>query len=172
MNDSSPSHDHAKPWSVYVTALVVGVLTGLGLGVVWWRLAPRVEVVVRADGSRPQGFQPEGFIAADATFALLACAAGVLVTIALLRMRRDRLILVLGAALVASALGTAAMWWLGTRLGFVDLEAVTGVEDQVMEGPLQVTMPGVFLAWSLASSIVVLVTAVADVLTHRVRSAQ
>lgn len=169
VHDDAHSHDHAKTWTVWVTSIVVGLVVGVGLGVVWWRLAPRVEVVVRDDGARPQGFQPEAFIAADVTFALLACAAGILVTIALIRMRRDSLVLVLGASLLAGSLGTAAMWWVGTRLGFVDLEAVTGVTDQVMEGPLVITMLGVLLSWPLAAAIVVLIVAVVDVLTERLR---
>lgn len=163
------AHDHAQPWTVWVTAIVVGIVVGLGLGVVWWRLAPRVEVVVRDDGARPQGFQPEAFIAADVTFALIAVAAGVLVTIALLRMRRDRLVFVLGASLLSGGLGTAAMWWVGTRLGYVDLEAVTGVTDQVMEGPLEITMPGVLMSWPLAASLVICVVAIVDLVTDHSR---
>lgn len=158
--------------SVIVAGLIVGALSGLALGVVWWRLAPRASVVVRPDGVRPQGFQPEEYLAADVSFAALAVVAGVVLTIALAAMRRHHLVGVLVAGLLASGVGTVAMWQVGTRLGSVDIEGLiaTTEEEFVVQGPLEVTMPGVFLMWAIASAGVVVVLAVGDWLVGRSRS--
>ena len=157
-----------SPVTLFVAATIVGFVSGSALGVLWWRLAPRVTIVVRPEGTRPQGFQPEEYLAADVAFAALAFAAGVVLAIALSRLRRHHLLSVLAACLVASALGTAAMWWIGTQLGSVDIEGLvaTTEDQQIAEDALTVTMPGVFLMWAIASSIVVLVLAVIDRFTE------
>ncbi len=61
--------------AVVVAGLVVGLFSGLALGVVWWQLAPSVPVIVRPGDSFPQGFQPEGYLAADATFGVPIAAS-------------------------------------------------------------------------------------------------
>ena len=144
--------------------LVVGLVSGLALGVVWWRLAPRVPVVVQPGASFPQGYQPEGYLAADAAFGVLAVIAGIAITIGLANMRREHLFSVLIAALLASAVGTAAMWFVGTRLGSVDIEGLsaTTTTDVVVDAPLKVAMPGMFLMWAAASAFVVTVLALSD----------
>ena len=144
--------------------LVVGLVSGLALGVVWWRLAPRVPVVVQPGASFPQGYQPEGYLAADAAFGVLAVIAGIAITIGLANMRREHLFSVLIAALLASAVGTAAMWFVGTRLGSVDIEGLsaTTTTDVVVDAPLKVAMPGMFLMWAVASAFVVTVLALSD----------
>lgn len=180
--DAAPASSHRKrarrserperpERSVIVAGLIVGALSGLALGVVWWRLAPRASVVVRPDGVRPQGFQPEEYLAADVSFAALAMVAGVVLTIALAAMRRQHLVGVLVAGLLASGVGTVAMWQVGTRLGSVDIEGLiaTTEEEFVVQGPLEVTMPGVFLMWAIASAAVVVVLAVGDWLVGRSR---
>lgn len=156
-----------------IAGLVVGALSGAALGVVWWRLAPRASVVIRPEGVRPQGFQPEEYLAADVSFAALALVAGVILTIALAAMRRHHMLGVLTAGLLASAVGTAAMWQVGTRLGSVDIEGLiaTTEEEFVVQGPLEVTMPGVFLMWAIASATVVAVLALGDWILGRSRSA-
>jgi hypothetical protein len=155
--------------TVVVAGLVVGLLSGAALGVLWWRLAPRASVVVRPEGARPQGFQPEEFLAADVSFAALAVVAGVILTVALAAMRRHHLLGVLIASLVASVVGTVTMWQVGTRLGSVDIEGLiaTTEEEFVVQGPLEVTMPGVFLMWSIAAATVVAVLALGDWLVER-----
>ena len=110
-----------KASAVIVAGLVVGLVSGLALGVVWWRLAPRVPLVVRPGDSFPQGYQPEGYLASEAAFGALALIAGVAITIGLANMRRDRLLSVLIAGLLSGVVGTAAMWFVGTRLGSVDI---------------------------------------------------
>lgn len=157
--------------SVVVAGLLVGALSGIALGVVWWRLAPRASVVIRPEGVRPQGFQPEEFLAADVSFAALSLVAGVILTVALATMRRQHLLGVLIAGLLASAVGTLAMWQVGTRLGSVDIEGLvaTTEEEFVVQGPLEVTMPGVFLMWAIASATVVALLALGDWVVARSR---
>lgn len=153
-----------KASAVILAGLIVGLVSGVALGVVWWQLAPRVPLVVRPGGAVPESYQPEGFLAADATFGLLAVIAGIAITIGLANMRREHLFSVLVAALLASAVGTAAMWFVGTKLGSVDIEGLiaTTESDVVVEGPLEVSMTGMFLMWALASAAVVTVLAIID----------
>lgn len=150
--------------AVIVAGLIVGAISGMALGVVWWRMAPRVPVVVQPGVSYPQGFQPEGYLAADLTFAVLGLLAGIAITVGLAQMRREHLASVLAAGLLASIVGTASMWFVGTRLGSVDIEGLvaTITTDLVVEAPLKVAMPGTFLMWALGSALVVTILAVGD----------
>jgi hypothetical protein len=153
-----------KSAAVLLAGVIVGAVSGAGLGVVWWRLAPRVPLVVQPQGSYPARFQPHEYLSADVTFAALAVLAGVAVAIALANMRRHHLVSVLVAALVSGGIGTALMWWVGTSLGHVDIAGLsaTTTHDITVDGPLAITMPGVLLVWPLASAIVVTVLACGD----------
>lgn len=153
-----------KASAVLLAGLIVGLVSGAALGVVWWALAPRVPVVVRPGVAFPEGYQPEGYLAADVAFGALALVAGIAITIGLASMRRDHLLSVLVGALLASAVGTAAMWFVGTRLGSVDIEGLvaTTTEDVVVDAPLEVSMPVMFLIWALASAGVVTILALSD----------
>lgn len=164
----------ARKASAVITAgLVVGLVSGLALGVVWWGLAPRVPLIVQPGGSFPQGYQPEGFLAADVAFGALGLVAGVAITIGLANMRREHLASVLVAGILAGVVGTAAMWWVGTHLGSVDIEGLsaTTAEDVVIDAPLQVSMAGMFVMWSLAAACVVTILALGDWIAE-VRSAK
>ena len=156
-------------WSLVIAGVVSGLFSGAALGVLWWRLAPRATVAVRPDGARPEGYQPEEYLAADVSFAAVALVAGLVLTVALAAMRRRHLLGVLVAGLLASAVGTLAMWQVGTRLGSVDIEGLiaTTSEEFVTDAPLEVTMPGVYLVWSISAATVVLVLAIADWLVAR-----
>ena len=90
--------------------------------------------------------------------------AGVAITIGLANMRREHLASVLVAGLLASVVGTAAMWFVGTRLGSVDIEGLsaTTTADVVVDAPLRVSMPSMFLMWAVASAAVVTVLALGD----------
>ena len=158
---------------VIIAGLIVGLFSGLALGVVWWRLAPRVPVVVQPGDSYPQGYQPEGYLAADAAFGLLGLIAGIAITIGLANMRRDRLLSVLVAGVLSGIVGSAAMWFVGTRLGSVDIDGLiaTITTDLVTEAPLRVAMPGMFLMWPFAAALVVTVLALGDWIVE-VRSAR
>lgn len=162
-----------KASAVVIAGLIVGAVSGAALGVVWWQLAPRVPLIVQPGVSFPETYQPEGYLAAAVAFGGLAAVAGVAVTIGLANMRRDHLMSVLVAALLASAVGTAAMWLVGTSLGSVDIEGLsaTTTEDVVVDAPLKVSLSGMFLMWSLTSAIVVTILALGDWI-HEVRSAR
>jgi len=159
-----------RAWAVIVAGVLFGLVSGAALGVVWWRLAPRMPVLIRPGaGGYPEGFQPEETLASDITFGLLAIVAGVAITIGLAHMRREHLVSVLVAGLAASAVGTAAMWLVGTRLGSVDITGLvaTTTEDVVVDAPLQVSMPAMYLLWSISSAAVVVVLALGDWLAQR-----
>lgn len=160
-----------KASAVIVAGIIVGVLGGAALGVMWAALAPRVPLIVRPDAAYPQGYQPEGFLAADLAFGALALVAGILVTIGLAYMRREHLASVFVAALLAGVLGTAAMWFVGTRVGSVDIEGLiaTTSEEIVVDAPLELTLPGMFLMWPLAASGVVCILALSDWIAARRR---
>jgi hypothetical protein len=147
----------------------MGGLAGAALGVLWWQLAPRVPLVVNGDDVRPDVFQPEGFFAADVAFTALAVVAGLIVTIGLARMRREDSIGVLVAALLAGAIGTFVMWFVGTRLGSVDIEGLIGTTESeiVVDGPLTVSLPAAFVVWPLVAAITVTLVALGDWLSQR-----
>lgn len=153
-----------KVTAVIAAGLIFGTLVGAALGVLWWRLAPRVPVVIDPGATQPGGFQPEGYLAADLSFGALALVAGIALAVGLARMRREHLLSVLVAALLAAAVGTAAMWLVGSSLGHVDIEGLsaTTTEQVVVDGPLQVSLPAMFLAWPFASAVVITILALTD----------
>ncbi|MDO8731741.1 MAG: hypothetical protein Q7L55_04105 [Actinomycetota bacterium] len=149
-----------KASAVIVAGLIFGVVVGLALGVIWWRLAPRVQVVV--ESGQLVEFQPTGFLASDVTFAFLALLAGVLVTIGLATMRREHLISVLVAAVLSGIVGSIALWWVGHILGGVQIEGLAGTQNQVIDGPLVLHMPAVAMMWPIAAAGIVTVLAFGD----------
>jgi hypothetical protein len=68
------------------------------------------------------------------------------------------------AALLASGVGTAAMWLVGTRLGSVDIAGLiaTTADQVVVDAPLKVSMPGMFVMWSVGSAVVITILAMSD----------
>jgi hypothetical protein len=156
--------------AVLAAGLVVGLIAGAALGVLWWQLAPRVQLVIEP-GSVTTGYDTGGYMAADVAFSALGAVAGVAIAVGLARMRREHLAGVLAAAMLASAIGTTAMWLVGTKLGSVDIEGLQATVDQVVvDAPLRVSAPAAYLVWSIASAIVVAVLAATDWL-HEERSA-
>ena len=87
--------------------------------------------------------------------------------IGLVSMRREHLLASLLAALASSAVGTFAMWWVGSHLGFVDLAGVDIPDSTVVDAPLEITLPAMLLMWSLGSSLVILIMAIGDYLAQR-----
>ena len=154
--------------AVISAGAIVGLISGAALGVVWSALAPRVPLVIAPESASPQGFQPEEYLASDIAFGILGLVAGVAVTIGLAYMRREHLLSVLIAALLASGLGTAAMWFVGTRLGSVDIEGLqaTTTGEIIVDAPLTVSLPAVYLMWSVAAAIIVTVLALSDWITE------
>jgi len=154
-----------RTFAVFAAIVIIAPLVGAALGVLWWRLAPRVPLLLRPDADPWPGYQPEGYIGADVAFAVLGLIAGVLVTIGLLRMRREHLMTVLIASVLTGVLGSAVMWFVGTRLGSVDIEGLiaTTTQDLTVDAPLVVTLPGVYLVWPLAAAFVVTLVAAREV---------
>lgn len=151
-----------------IAGLVIGVIAGPALGVVWWRLAPRVPVVVRPNESFPEGFQPSGYIAADVAFAALAVLAGVLVVVGLLAIRRYHLLPALAGSILAGVCGSVLMWQVGTRLGtanLAELAATTNIET-VVDAPLTLRLTGLLLLWPITSAVVITVVAAWDWIAH------
>jgi hypothetical protein len=161
--------------SVLAAGTILGIFAGSALGVLWWRLAPRVPVLINeAEGPTP-GYQPQEYIGADVAFGSLGLVAGLVITIGLVRMRRDQILSVLVASIVAGIIGSAAMWFVGTRLGSVDIEGLiaTTTESITVDAPLVVTLPGVYLVWPLVAALIVTLVAFSDVWTARAwRSSQ
>jgi hypothetical protein len=155
--------------SVLTAGIILGIFGGAALGVLWWRLAPRVPVLISAEDGATLGYQPEEYIGADVAFGALALVAGLVVTIGLVRMRRDQLLSVLLASVLAGILGSASMWFVGTRLGSVDIEGLvaTTTESITVDGALVVTLPGVFVVWPLVAALIVTMIALSEVWTAR-----
>ena len=149
---------------VIFAGLIVGLVSGIALGVVWWKLAPRTPLIVQQGVSYPEGYQPEGSIGAAATFGLLGFIAGIAITIGLANMRRERLLSVLVAGILSGVVGTIAMWVVGTHLGSVDIEGLiaTTTEDVTTEAALGVGMTGMFLMWPVAAALIVTILALGD----------
>jgi hypothetical protein len=156
--------------SVITAGVILGVFGGAALGVLWWQLAPRVPVLISAEEGATLGYQPEEYIGADVAFGALALVAGLVITIGLVQMRRDQLLSVLLASVLAGILGSAAMWFVGTRLGSVDIEGLiaTTTESITVDGALVVTLPGVYVVWPLVAAFVVTLVAFSDVWSARV----
>ncbi len=154
--------------AVISAGVIVGLISGAALGVVWSALAPRVPLVIAPESASPQGFQPEEYLASDIAFGILGLVAGVAITIGLAYMRREHLLSVLIAALLASGLGTAAMWFVGTRLGSADIEGLqaTTTTEIIVDAPLTVSLPAVYLMWSVAAALIVTVLALSDWITE------
>lgn len=151
-----------------IAGLVVGVIAGAALGVVWWRLAPRVPIVVKPNQAFPEGFQPSGYIAADVAYGALAILAGVLVVVGLLAIRRYHLLPALAGAIVAGVIGSVLMWQVGTLLGHANLEELassTNIET-VVDAPLVLRLTGLLLLWPITSAVVITVVAAWDWVAH------
>jgi hypothetical protein len=152
-------------------ALVAVLALGALLGWLWEALAPRVTLIIAADGQPyPEGYQPEGYMTDDGIAALLCAAAGLVVGFAAVWIARrtlpsDRaLVTALGCVLVLGAVGAIALWWTGERLGSFDFDALVAAssEGDVITAPLQLRMPGVLVLWPLASVVVVFLAALSD----------
>jgi hypothetical protein len=158
-----------KAVTVFITGVIAGTLSGAALGVLWWGLAPRVSVVVTPDRVFPENFQPQEYFAANIAFGALGAIAGVLMAIGLVSMRREHLLASMAAALASSVVGTFAMFWVGSHLGFVDLGSTDFLDSTVLEASLEVTLPAMLLMWPFGSSLVILVMAIGDYLAQRKR---
>ena len=175
---AAPPGGRGRAWSAFAVAAISCIAVGALLGVLWARLAPRVDLLVAGDGKAyPQGYQPEGYMAADGIAALLCIVAGIVVgVLAVIVLRRrtpqDSDHAARWATIVViplGLLGAVALWFVGTRLGGFDLSLVVSGSAQGAEiaAPLRLRMPGVLVLWPAASLLVVFVVAVADWIVGR-----
>lgn len=151
-----------KASAVLIAGLISAVVFGAALGVVWWKLAPRVSVIVKEGETWPANYQPNEYLGADVAFGALALLAGLGVTIALIYMRREHLLSTLASAILSGFVGSALMWFIGTRLGGVDIAGLSGTEEVVVEAPLQLTLPAMIVIWPLTAAVVISIVAAAD----------
>lgn len=158
-----------------VVAAAVGIVAvaalGALLGWLWESLAPRVSLVIAGDGlPYPEGYQPEGYMTDDGIAAVLCIAAGLLVGIATMWVARRAfpperaVVAALVIVLVLGAVGAAALWWTGERLGAFDFDALvaSSVPGDAITAPLRLRMPGVLVLWPAASVLVVFSAALVD----------
>ena len=117
----------------------------------------------------------------DGIAAILCLVAGLVVgAVVVLVMRRgaaggDRDRAMRWATLIVlplGAVGAAALWLVGTRIGGFDLVQVVALADagDPVRAPLRLRMPGVLVLWPAASALVVFAVAVGDWLAGRTRA--
>ena len=151
-----------KASAVLIAGLISAVVFGAALGVVWWKLAPRVSVIVKEGETWPANYQPNEYLGADVAFGALALLAGLGLTIALVYMRREHLLSTLASAVLSGFVGSALMWFVGTRLGGVDIAGLSGTDEVVVEAPLQLTLPAMIMIWPLTAAVVISIVSAAD----------
>jgi hypothetical protein len=144
---------------VFLEAIGVCVVAGLLVGPVWFWLAPQFAVEMVGGALRPSGPVGESRFAADAWFAIISAAAGVLIALVLFTRHRHRPVATVAALAVAGLLGSAVAWRLGVLLG---PDPITGALDDLAEGtrlefPLGLGATGTLLAWPIASIATVIV---------------
>ncbi|MFF1924970.1 ABC transporter permease [Streptomyces sp. NPDC058221] len=129
-------------------------VAGVGLGLLWLWLAPRVPLISDSTAVFLSDSEGEEAIGADGTFALLALAFGaVSAVLAFLFHRRGGVPVVVGLAL-GGVLGSLLAWQLGTRLGPTDdvvAHARAVGKGVIFDAPLELRAKGALLAWSLAA---------------------
>lgn len=132
-------------------ALVVAVL-GVGLGLLWLWLAPRVPLVTVDNAVFLKDPEGEEAVGADGTFVLLALGFGVVTgALAFLRSRAGGVGIVVGLA-VGALLGSVLAWRLGVWLGpSSDLVAAAKAAGpgKTFHGPLKLQAKSALLVWPL-----------------------
>jgi hypothetical protein len=54
------------------------------------------------------------------------------------------------------------MWFIGTRLGSVDIAGLSATEEIVVDAPLKLTLPAMIIVWPLTAAVVISIVAAAD----------
>ncbi|MFE6420885.1 AAA family ATPase [Streptomyces rochei] len=142
-------------------AVVAVALSGVLLGVLWWKLAPSVPLVGEVVGDRWLVYlkesEGEQSVGVDGTFTLLALAFGALSAVAVFLLRRRGgvpLVVALGAG---GLLGSLLAWRVGIWLG--PAQDVVAHAKEVGKGvtfsaPLKLGAKGALLAWPIAALVV------------------
>jgi hypothetical protein len=123
-----PPPEDPRRLGTLVAAVISGLVVaaaGLGIGLLWAHVAPRVGVI-----KVPQGFvyadaEPEQAIGADAWFAFLGLGAGLVFTVlSWIVLRRFRGVALMIGLVLGSLVGAWLAWWLGIRIALSDFEAI------------------------------------------------
>jgi len=170
----------ARAWISVAVGMMSAAALGVLLGLLWVRLAPRVELFVSGGKGYPQGFQPEGYMTADGLAALLCAGAGIVVGIAVTLVVRRRVdaedprwaYLALALGVLLGVVGAGSLWLTGVLLGTTDYEAqlAVAVDGDTLVAPLRLRIPGVLLLWPIGSVSVTFVVALFDWGRHALRS--
>lgn len=132
-----------------VTVLVLAAL-GVAAGPLWSWVAPRAPYQVTPQGTALADPTTQALIGADGWFAVITGGLGAVCGLAawFLCRRRTPIAAVLGLA-TGGALAAALTLWIGSTFTFgavsVQASATPGV--QIVAGTLQLTAPGVLVAW-------------------------
>ena len=121
-------------------SLLTAVLAACGLpvGLLWWVLAPRVDVRVTADGLVPLGAPPQELaVADDSVLVLLLVGLGLLAGAVAWRVRRLRGVAVLVALALGASLAAVLAWQVGELLAPAPSEAELARIDAVVTTPLR-----------------------------------
>jgi hypothetical protein len=132
-----------------VCALIVTVL-GVGLGLLWLWLAPRVPLITVDNSVFLKDPEGEEAVGADGTFVLLAIGFGVVTgLLAFLRSRAGGVGIVVGLA-VGALLGSVVAWrlgiWLGPSSDLVASAKAAG-PGKTFDGPLKLQAKSALLVW-------------------------
>ena len=110
-----------------IAAILVAIVVaaaGLGVGLLWFEVAPRVEVIKVAEGFLYADSEPEQPVAADGWFGFLGLGVGLIVAlVAWVALRRYRGIAVMVGLVVGSLAGAWLAWWLAVRMGISEFDA-------------------------------------------------
>ncbi|MEU0832046.1 ABC transporter permease [Streptomyces sp. NPDC005969] len=154
------SQEEHDPRADLRRAAVVAVLltvAGLGLGLLWLWLSPRVPLISDSHAVFLKDSEGEEAIGSDGTFVLLALAFGaVSAVLAFWFHRRGGIALVVGIAL-GGLLGSLVAWgvgvWFGPERDVVAHAREVG-KGVVFDAPLDLHAKGALLAWSVAAMVV------------------
>ncbi|MFG2587299.1 ABC transporter permease [Streptomyces sp. NPDC048438] len=152
-----PDERRAELRQAAVIAMVLTV-AGVGLGLLWLWLAPRVPLVSDDTAVFLKNSEGEEAIGADGTFVLLALAFGLVsAAVVFLLRRRGGIPLVVGLAL-GGLLGSLLAWGIGTWFGptsDVVAHAKEVGKGITFDAPLELHAVGAaMLAWPIAAMIV------------------
>ncbi|MFE5244910.1 MULTISPECIES: ABC transporter permease [unclassified Streptomyces] len=165
-----PSGSHALPGEqpgraerraeIRQAAVITGLLTvaGVGLGLLWLLLAPRVPLVSDDTAVFLKNSEGEEVIGADGTFVLLALAFGLVSAVAVFLFRRRGGIPLVVALAVGGLLGSLLAWGIGTWFGptsDVVAHAKEVGKGVTFDAPLELHAVGAgMLSWPVAAMIV------------------
>jgi len=141
----------------FLVTVGLGIVLGALGGLIWATRAPRPKGVTAADGVYPDSATV--YVAMDGWFFSITAVAGIVLGLAaVFAFRRSGVGVTLGVAL-GGVLGGLVCWWLGTRIGHVDVDALAATlpVGSTVEGSVRLRIPGLLLAMPGFALLVVLV---------------